>query len=168
MSVESQQPEPQETSSPEETQGTQGATLAVTDNQQVESDMKRSLVVLQQIEMTALALGLVLAVGAWFVQVPVKARIAVLIGALFSSVNFRLMIWSWSWVFRDPNPQQSAEERSRMAAAPRLLLKYLFLLAGLALLVGGIKLHIVGFMVGLGNVLVAVALSPAMMLKAGR
>ncbi|TNE49152.1 MAG: hypothetical protein EP343_12790 [Deltaproteobacteria bacterium] len=168
MSVESQQPKPQETSSSEEAQGTQGATPAATENQQVESDMKRSLVVLQQIEMTALALGLVLAVGAWFVQVPVKARIAVLIGALFSSVNFRLMIWSWSWVFRDPNPQQSAEERTRMAAAPRFLLKYLFLLAGLALLVGGIKLHIVGFMVGLGNVLVAVALSPAMMLKAGR
>lgn len=168
MSVDVQQSESLEASSQEESTETQGAATNNAESQQVAADMKRSLAVLHQIELTALALGVVLAVGAWFVQIPFKARIAVLVGALFSSVNLRLMIWSWSWVFRDPNPQQSAEERSKMRAAPRFLLKYLFLLAGLALLVGGIKLHIVGFMVGLGNVLIAVALSPAMMPRTGR
>lgn len=129
------------------------------------SGIQESLALLQQIEWTALALGAVFSAGAWLIPLPFSARIAVLVGAVFSSVNFRLLIWSWSWIFRSTNPQSTAEHKTNSRVVPRFLIKYLFLLAGLALLIGGLKLHVIGFMVGMGNVLFAVALSPAMMLS---
>lgn len=159
------------TSSAEETQRTDApsspasgtADLAPLSPNTEQTELQENLGLLHQIEWTALALGLVVAVGSWLITVPLSARIAVLVGAIFSSINFRLLIWSWSWIFQSPHPQQVAARQARSRIAPRFLIKYLFLLAGLGLLIGGLQLHVLGFMIGMGNVLVAVALSPVMM-----
>lgn len=123
---------------------------------------QQSIAVLRQVELTALAIGALMAAGSWLVQAPNAARWAVLAGAAFSSINFRLLIWSWSWIFQSKNPKAAAKEKSGKSYVPRFILKYFFLLVGLGLALGGLKLHVVGFMIGLGNVIIAVALAPTM------
>ncbi len=139
------------------------STLAPISEEEATASMQQSMAVLQQVELTALAVGALFAAGSWFIQIPTQARWAVLVGAVFSSINFRLLIWSWNWLFYSNNPGQVAKEQSGRSAVPRIIIKYLFLLVGLGLLIGGLKLHVVGFMIGLGNVIIAVALAPSMM-----
>ena len=126
------------------------------------ASMQQSAAVLRQVELTALAIGALMAAGSWLVHAPNSARLAVLVGAAFSSVNLRLLIWSWSWLFHSKNPGAAAKEQSGKSSIPRFIFKYFFLLVGLGLALGGLKLHVVGFMIGLGNVIIAVALAPTM------
>lgn len=97
---------------------------------------------------------------------------AVFLGALFATINLRLLIWSWSSVFQTAaaNSQASnaasaaapAEPVSAFGVLPRFVLKYTFLLLGMVLLLFGLRSHPIGFGIGVSNVFLAILLYPLM------
>jgi hypothetical protein len=161
------------------------------------------------LESSALVFGVVLSLAAWWWTSRLEVALASLLGSLFSSGNFRLLIWNWSPMLdadqkestaEAPQSQssdtqaQSADTQAQNAdtqaqsadtqtqdsepptqnsesldSAPlqrslfltaRFLFKHLFLLGGLILCLWGLQLHVAGFSLGLGNIVIAILLSP--------
>lgn len=145
---------------------------------------------LGRIEKAAWLIGVLLVVATGLVD-SVNMAIATALGALFTSLNFRLLVWSWTG-YMDSQvalrlAQQGAEEEApevldavppepkeqtesgifaNMGVLPRFAIKYAFLLIGIFVLVGGVRLHLVGCLIGMGNVIIAAGLSP-ILLKLG-
>jgi len=97
------------------------------------------------------------------------------LGALFASLNLRLLVWSWRGYIDAQVAQQRAEAGEDVPADaadisrvwPRFALKYALLLGGIGVLVLGVKAHMAGFLLGMGNVIAAAALSPLLQPKSG-
>ncbi len=173
------------------------------------------------LESSALVFGVVLSLAAWWWTSRLEVALASLLGSLFSSGNFRLLIWNWSPML-DADQKESTAETSQSSdtqtqdadtqtqnadtqaqnadtqaqnadtqaqnadaqaqdsepstqnsesldSAPlqrslfltaRFLFKHLFLLGGLILCLWGLQLHVAGFSLGLGNIVIAILLSP--------
>tara|TARA_B100000609_G_C17223005_1_gene442114 strand:+ start:23651 stop:24034 length:384 start_codon:yes stop_codon:yes gene_type:complete len=113
---------------------------------------------LKQIEKIALWVGGVVTLGS-LVMGELGITLSALLGAVFGSLNLRLLIWSWGAVFHT----QAATEGQSTQANPSLLtifsrftLKLTFFLAGLLSLLLATPVHILGFAAGVSNVFVAV------------
>jgi hypothetical protein len=134
---------------------------------------------LKPVETTAWIVGVLMVIGCWFAGSQSMALGAAM-GALFASINFRLLIWSWTaYVDTQVKASQEADEASEpeeasveaaeaaLGVLPKFLIKYAFLILGVFVLIGGLRLHFVGCLIGMGNVIVAATLSP-IVLKLGR
>lgn len=131
---------------------------------------------LQRIEVAAWIIGLVASSICWYTAGG-QIALGVFLGAIFASVNFRLMIWSWqAYVdeqvaahhrMQDAEDEEAASTPSHDEYAnplPRFLIKYSFLLAGLLVVMLVVKPHMWGFVAGLSNVIVAATLSPLLLI----
>lgn len=129
---------------------------------------------LRHIEVTAWIIGIVLVIGSWLVGSQ-KMAFGAALGALFASINFRLLIWSWSSYVdvqvqlnqtEDAEQSETIEQMKKsettdaMGFLPKFVIKYTFLLIGIFLLVSGLQLHLTGCLIGMGNVIIAASLSP--------
>lgn len=110
---------------------------------------------LKKIELIAVVTALLLATGSLAYGDP-RFTIAVCLGSLFASINFRLLVWSWGALVM----QYKKEGASTSNLLPRFFLKYGFLLAGVFVFLGGFKAHPLGFGLGLSNIFAAILLSP--------
>ncbi len=105
----------------------------------------------QRIEKIAFLIGFLLA-GAGFLY-DEEIGLAILLGAFYSSINFRLMIWSWGRIF-ELGTQNS--EVASMGIITRFALKYAFLILGLLSAIFLLSLHPIGFAIGVGNIFLAI------------
>jgi hypothetical protein len=131
--------------------------------------------------------GLSLVGVAWLLSFPFSFVFAVFCGALVSTLNLHLTLWSWTPVFLSPPPTppspplataepeeptqdldeagETEEKRLPAVALPlwRFFWKYLFLFVGLFLILQGLQLHPLGFVLGLCAVVLAALFSPLLL-----
>lgn len=117
--------------------------------------MTSSLRSVQSAELLAIALGGVACLGSLLLAKTWLFVWSVLLGAAFSSLNFRLLVWSWS-SFLAPSSSSS----SPASILLRILLKYAFLFAGMGLFLFLLRLDPIGFLVGLSSLFFAISISP--------
>ena len=109
----------------------------------------------RKLETITLAIGIVLALGSLFWG-SLSLSLGVCLGAIFSSINLRLLIWSWGALFQQSVEADSSSESAPVHVLPRFVLKYSFLFLGILLIVVGLRANPVGFCIGLSNVFLAV------------
>lgn len=125
---------------------------------------------LGRVEWVGAVVGLALICASWFWGTAAMAG-ATAMGAFFASFNLRLLIWSWrGYIDAQVAQRQQDEGETPAEEAPelshvwsRFVLKYVFLLAGIGVMVLGLKVHMTGFLLGMGNVIVAAAVSPLLL-----
>lgn len=116
-------------------------------------DFQQSDQRLVRIEKISLVVGLCLALSSlYFWQF--HLTLALSLGAALSTLNFRLLWWGWGAVLRQQ--AQTDPPQQQKTLWPRLVLKYFFLLVGLLVLLLGLKLNLIAFGIGLGNIFLAV------------
>jgi hypothetical protein len=131
-------------------------------SEETEHSHRENLILLQRIELSALAIGIFLIIGG-VIFASKSVILAIAAGVAFASINFRLLIWSWQPIFMGV-PERSSSKKGVIAVL-RMICKYLFLFAGIFLLIGGLRLNAVGFVIGLGNVIIGVAIFAPLFFK---
>jgi hypothetical protein len=107
-------------------------------------------------EILVLSSGVLLSIGSIFYGSQ-AVSIGVFAGAMFSSINLRLMVWGWSSVIQQ---QVSPDSVSAIDIVPRFLIKFVFLIAGLFVSMVTLKINPYGFAIGTSSIILAVMLCP--------